>query len=121
MSLFSGRAAGAPEAQTFETDRALGLQYLGENHVAQRIQLGGVTEHVGFADGDFVQQQAQFRGAVCARSEVFQILGGAGRAERHHPARATWDQSIKLSLGMIDSGSPVNQIADLQIRRVARV
>src|SRR5437899_64998 len=46
VSLFSGRAAGAPEAQTFEADGALGLQYLGKNHVTQRVQLGAVAEHV---------------------------------------------------------------------------
>src|ERR1039458_9331187 len=112
VGLFSGRAAGAPEANPFKAERTFGLQDLGKNHVAQRIQLGGVTEHVGFADGDFIQQQAQLRVAISARSEVFQVLRRAGHAECDHPAPAAPDQKIKLLLGMIDSRDPVNHIAE---------
>jgi hypothetical protein len=121
VGLFSGRTTRTPEAKTFEAERAFGLQNLGNNYIAQRIQLGGMAEHIGFANGDFVQQQAQFRIAISAGGQVFQIFRGTGGAERIHAALATGDQQIKLFLGMIDSRDPIDQIADLQVRRIARV
>lgn len=95
------------------------LQNLRENHVAQRIQLRRVAEHIGFADGDFVQQQSQFCIAISTRSKVLQIFRRAGHAQCIHTARTSRGQKIKLLFGMIDSGNPIDQIANLQIRRIA--
>src|ERR1700740_2825259 len=60
MRLLACRTSRAPEAKPLQPDEALDFQNLRNNHIAQRFQLGGMAEHISFANRDFVQQQTQF-------------------------------------------------------------
>src|SRR3546814_5958948 len=62
IRLRSGGAAGTPDAQAALP--APPLDQVGEHDLAQRVELHGIVEEVGLADGDLVDQGVPFGGVV---------------------------------------------------------
>src|SRR5882762_6974593 len=112
VGFFAGGTAGAPNPEPAQRQLGFGFDDLGQNNLAQDVQLRFIAEEVRFPHRGFVQQRHEFSLVVGFYGETVLIVAQAREPKFFHPPPTPVFQKPQLVIWMEDARHLVNQITD---------
>jgi len=112
VRLFTGGTGGAPDADFSRELRAAGLGDAREYDFAKRGELGRAAKKTGLADGDLVEELANFFLTPGADGEELEIIAEIRRLAGLHAAKAPVAQEGELVIRVENTADLIDEVSN---------